>query len=310
MTNKEKYRELCKIEQSIPIFSKDWWMDAVCGEEYWDVLLVEKGGQIVASLPYYMKSKLGLKYISQPVLTQTNGAWIKYPVNQKYCTKLAYEKELLSDIVNQIDSLSIGYYNQNFYYLITNWLPFYWKGYKQSTKYTYVIEDLTNLDTVYDMFDYKTRNAINKAIGQLEIKEDCDIETFYNINKMSFSRQDIKIPYTLDFLKKIDATCLEHNCRKIFYAQDKSFNIHAAVYIIWDDNSAYYLMGGADPYLRKSDAMSLLLWEAIRFSATVTKTFDFEGSMIESVERFNRGFGAVQKPYFSIKKFFLKKLLL
>ena len=42
MTKKEKYRELCKYEKSIPIFSKDRWMDAVCWENDWDILSVEK----------------------------------------------------------------------------------------------------------------------------------------------------------------------------------------------------------------------------------------------------------------------------
>jgi len=46
----------------------------------------------------------------------------------------------------------------------------------------------------------------------------------------------------------------------------------------------------------------LCLWEAIRYASTVTKQFDFEGSMIESVERFFRAFGAVQTPYFRITK--------
>ena len=37
MTNKEKYREFCKAEKNIPIFSKDWWLDSVCPEnKYWD----------------------------------------------------------------------------------------------------------------------------------------------------------------------------------------------------------------------------------------------------------------------------------
>ena len=48
--------------------------------------------------------------------------------------------------------------------------------------------------------------------------------------------------------------------------------------------------------------MSLCMWEAIKFASTVTKKFDFEGSMIESVERFFRAFGAVQKPYIHITK--------
>ena len=34
----------------------------------------------------------------------------------------------------------------------------------------------------------------------------------------------------------------------------------------------------------------------------VTQRFDFAGSMIKSVERFLRGFGATQVPYFAITK--------
>src|SRR5260370_7073664 len=88
----------------------------------------------------------------------------------------------------------------------------------------------------------------------------------------------------------------------MFFAEGPEGRIHAAVYIIWDDRSAYYLMGAADPELRNSGATSLLLWEAIQFAATVTRSFDFEGSMIESIERFFRAFGAKQKPYFHISR--------
>ena len=30
-------------------------MDAVCGQDNWDVLMVESDGEIIASLPYYIK---------------------------------------------------------------------------------------------------------------------------------------------------------------------------------------------------------------------------------------------------------------
>jgi hypothetical protein len=48
--------------------------------------------------------------------------------------------------------------------------------------------------------------------------------------------------------------------------------------------------------------MSLLMWEAIQRSSRSSKEFNFEGSMLEEVERFFRGFGAKQVPYFIIKK--------
>jgi hypothetical protein len=38
MTNKEKYREFCKNEKNLPIFSKDWWLDAVCGKDNYALL--------------------------------------------------------------------------------------------------------------------------------------------------------------------------------------------------------------------------------------------------------------------------------
>ena len=59
-------------------------------------------------------------------------------------------------------------------------------------------------------------------------------------------------------------------------------------------------MGGGDPKLRKSGATSLLLWEAINRQPLGVQVFDFEGSMIEPIERFFRAFGAVQTPYFEI----------
>jgi hypothetical protein len=90
--------------------------------------------------------------------------------------------------------------------------------------------------------------------------------------------------------------------RKIFIAEDDQGRRHAGVYMVWDENSAYYLMGGGDPALRNGGAASLCMWEAVKYASTVARSFDFEGSMLESVERFFRGGGAVQMPYFSVWK--------
>lgn len=307
MNNKLEYRKLCKKEKTIPIFSKNWWMNAVCGENNWDVLLVEKGDQIVASLPYFLKKRGKKRYITQPPFTQTNGIWIKYPPNQKYCKKLAYEKRVMTEIIRQIDELNLDYYNQNFHYSITNWLPFYWKEFKQTTRYTYVIEDLENLEDIYKEFDPNLRNDTKKAKRNVIIQQDCDIETFYKINSKTFERQNLNISFSLEFLVKLDKACKKNNCSKIFYAIDKNKSIHAAIYIIWDENTAYYLLGGGDPEYRNSQATSLLMLEAIKYSSTITKKFNFEGTMIEPIEKFFRAFGAIQKPYFNISKNYKKE---
>lgn len=298
MTPKDKYRKLCKTESSIPIFSKDWWLDAVCGGNNWDVVVIEKGGDIVAVLPFYMKEELGFKQIIMPPLTQTMGPWIKYPERQKYVRKLSYEKEIMNLLIKQIPYFHS--FEQNFHYSVTNWLPFYWKGFKQTTRYTYRIEDLKDLDIIWNGFRENIRTDIRKAKRKVCVFSNSSIEQFFQINILTFTRQGLAIPYSIEFIKHIDEVSLKNNVRKIFFAKDAKNRIHAALYLIWDDASAYYLLGGDDPELRNSGANSLIMWEAIQFASTVTLSFDFEGSMIEPVERFFRAFGAKQVPYFKI----------
>jgi hypothetical protein len=78
--------------------------------------------------------------------------------------------------------------------------------------------------------------------------------------------------------------------------------VHCGIYIAYDDNCAYYLISGSDPDYRSSGALSYLLWEAISDASKRVDRFDFEGSMLENVEKFIRGFGAHQKPYHKISK--------
>jgi hypothetical protein len=299
MSNKEKYRKLCTTEGSIPIFSRDWWLDAVAGED-WDVSLVEKNNEIIASFPYVLKKQSSFKRISMPKLTQTMGIWIKYPPEQKYVNKLSYEKEHFSTLIDQLPSFDS--FKQNFHYSITNWLPFYWKEFEGTTSYTYVIEDLTDTESIFKGFKENIRREIRKAQKKVKVYTSDDIEKFYEINKLTFERQGIPVPYSLDYLRRLDEACVNNNSRKIFFAEDEEGHIHSANYIVWDENSAYYIMGGGDPKLRRSGATSLVMWEAIQFAATVTKRFDFEGSMIEPIERFFRSFGATQKPFFQVTK--------
>jgi hypothetical protein len=76
--------------------------------------------------------------------------------------------------------------------------------------------------------------------------------------------------------------------------------VHAVAYAVWDDKAAYYVLGGGEPDLRNSGATSLLVWELIMRAREVTDVFDFEGSMMEPLERFFRAFGGRQTPYLHV----------
>lgn len=300
MIDKQKYIELCETEKSIPIFSKDWWLDSVCGKNNWDVVLIEKGGSVVATLPFQIQQKYGLKYSTMPQLTQTLGPWIKYPKNQKYISKLSYEKKIFTELIEMLPSFDK--INQNFHYSVLNWLPFYWKNFKQTTRYTYVIESLGNLDDVFFNFSSAKKKNIKKSSEMIRVKFDLAPDDFYNNHKMTLAKQNSKISYSRELFKDLYKSVYRNNSGKTIYAIDHDGNIHSSLFVIWDDNSAYNLISTIDPDYRNSGSASLLVWEIIKFVSNHTKKFDFEGSMIEFVENSFRQFGAIQKPYFNISK--------
>ncbi|QVL51279.1 MAG: GNAT family N-acetyltransferase [Thiocapsa sp.] len=301
MILKDKYRQLCLTEPSIPIFSRDWWLDAVAGADHWNVALVEQGDRIDAALPYVIIKYQGFILLAHPPLTQTLGPWLRES-DAKYTKRLSQEKDLLEALIAGLPNFH--YFSQNWHHARTNWLPFYWQGFSQTTRYTYRLLDISDEHLLWNGLQANIRTDIRKARDRfrLTIRTGVDIDDFLSLNLQVFQRQRKSLPYSKDLVRRLDRACHERNARRIFIAEDEAGRYHAGVYLIWDQNSAYYLMGGGDPALRNSGATSLCMWEAIRFAATVTKSFDFEGSMIEPVERFFRAFGAVQTPYFSVSK--------
>ncbi|MBA6222885.1 GNAT family N-acetyltransferase [Colwellia sp. MB02u-18] len=299
MNNKSKYRELCNIESTIPLFSQDWWLDAVCGEDSWDVCLVEKGRQIVATMPYYIVKRNFFTFSTQPSMTQTLGPWLKN-FDGKYSKKLAQEKDLMQELIAQLPSFD--YFSQNWNYQNTNWLPFYWKGYKQTTRYTYVIDLQCGLEDIFKSFESSKKKNIKKSAELVNIVYDITSSDFYNNHKLTLSKQGVDITYSYDLFKKLYDSAYERNSGKTIAAYDKDGNLHAALFVVWDENSAYDLISTIDPEYRTYGAASLLIKEIISFVSDKTKKFDFEGSMIENVERSFRQFGAKQEAYHSINK--------
>lgn len=296
------YRQLCRQEEGIPLFSQDWWLDATAGAENWDVALVaDKNERINASLPYMLAKRRGLVYLGQPQLTQALGPWLRQ-IDGKTATRLAREKEWLRALIEQLPPFD--HYAQNWDWRSQNWLPFHWAGFRQTTRYTYILHDLMDEQVLWQGLQENIRTDIKKAGNRfrLRVRDDLTLDDFLPLNRMTFDRQEMALPYSEAFVRRLDLVCQERQARQIFIAEDDQGRRHAGVYIVWDAQSAYYLMGGGDPQLRNSGATSLCMWEAIKYAATVSRRFDFEGSMIEPVERFFRAFGAAQTPYFAVSK--------
>ena len=136
----------------------------------------------------------------------------------------------------------------------------------------------------------------------MDIKFNLSAKEFYNNHKMTLEKQNAKIEYSFEHFKSMYDAVYANSSGITLYAVDKKSNIHSALFLVWDNASAYNLISSIDPSFRDSGSFAFVIKNAIEFVADKTKKFDFEGSMIEGVENSYRAFGGVQKPYFSITK--------
>lgn len=288
------YESLLKLLAPAPIFYQPWWLDASAPGR-WDYAVALRGDEVAAALPYAIEQgPFGQTWITMPPFTMTLGPWLR-PSEAKYSNVLGEQKELMNELVDALPPHR--YFAQNFHPSVTNWLPFMWRGFSQTTRYTYVLDDLTNVDALWDDLAHNVRKSIRKAEKQVRVVEGLGAERFWEMNAMTFARQGRTTPHGMDVVGRLWAACEERGAGKMLFAVDEQDQVHAATFIVWTEPACYYLMGGGDPELRSSGAGSLLMWEAIRHASAVSRRFDFEGSIIEPIERYFRSFGGRQMPY-------------
>lgn len=309
MTNKEKYAKFCG-RTYVPIYSKPWWMDAVCGAENWDVWLYEKGGAVKAAMPFYKTTKNGYNVITKASNTQNNGIIFDYEKLVKIPARLSFEEKVINAACDYIETLNLDKYEQQFHYSFKNWLPFFWRYYDAIVRYTYVIDTTNSYEKIESNFTAKVRNEIRKAEKLVRLVErDLEISEFFQINEMSFMRQGKQTPYDLEFVSRIYNACQINGAGRILAAETQDGTLCSVAFLVWDEKSLYYLLNGTDPQYRATQANYFLIREAIKLAKELGKNFDFEGSVIQPIEKAFREFGGTPMPYFRVSKVYNSTML-
>ncbi len=298
MTSKEKYRTYCKDNDHINIFQQPWWLDAVCGEENWDVCIAEEQGILCGVLPYWRKKKLFFSYITMPHLTLYFNPILHNPYTHDIIKKQSFEKKIIYKLIDQLPQHDWINLQAN---RLISWQPFYWKGFQQTTRYAYGIESPeADEQKLIQSFSKNVRKEIKKCKQEIEVKKGLCPESFMLLVNKTFSRQNKKSPVSLQLLKIIKQTCLTHQCGDIWYAIDESGSVHCASWVVWDQHILYFLISSGDPAYRKSGAKFLLYMRMIQLAAEKGLQVSCSGSMIENIAYVFRQLGAQPKPYHSI----------
>ena len=306
MSNKEAYIAFCASHPDVPLFLQPWWLDAVTkpdGKE-WEVLLARnKNGEIEGVMPFVIGSKFGLRYAVTPQLTQYTGLWIVDKDGESVSERLSREKKLQNDIITQLETMKLAFFDIKFPLAYTWWSPFYWAGYKQETHYTYRIESLKDVEQVFAQLDYAKQKQIRKAEkADITIDFEISADELYDLQCTQLDERGSKDVLSRELVRSVVDASRSRGQGLIARAKDKNRNTHAAAFVIWDKHSAYDLITAIHPEFRASGASTLMILEAMKQVSDKTQAWDFEGSMIENVESSFRQLGGVPVPYFEIRK--------
>jgi CelD/BcsL family acetyltransferase involved in cellulose biosynthesis len=288
---------LVEISPQGSVFCKTWWLRAVSPDIR--VLGYFESGRLVAGIPLYFERRLGLRMCCMPKLVQNWGV-VAEPIHGKQVAVTSRETQILDAFAEYLAQEPI--FMQLFHPECDNWLPFYWRGFTQTTHYTYVIDELQSLDNVWQGLEKRQRAKIRKAQKDGLKVRPCSADVVFNMSVKTFQRQDRRNPYTLEYLQRLYAAAQQNNAGACFAVEDAEGRIYVAGFFLWDTRRGYYLVSGQDPELRDSYAGSLLAWHLIEFASAHTSIFDFEGSMKQSIERVFRSYGAKRLPYYRITK--------
>ena len=301
--NQNTYRELCESRKDIPLFLQYWWVQASCGDD-WDVLFSkDEAGTIIGFLCYHIRRKLGLSAVVPPLVTPYQGVWVIYPDDASCARRDVLQREVYEDLASQLDALGVGFYEQSFHYSQFDVEAFIKRGFRHSERYTYIIDDITDLQPIIVNLPRNRRHRLHSArYRSLTLSMDMQPEDFYRAFNDELHCRGRKILYSEEYFMSLYNAVKVRGCGQILSLKDADGNVHSALWVVWDAMSSYSLVLYINPKFKSDGASYGIHIEAMKFLSDKTKVYDFEGSMIPAVAHRNEMLGGRKVPYMTLQK--------
>jgi hypothetical protein len=271
------------------LYAYSWYLDIV--SPLWDALVYDDYRYI---MPLPVKKYLGFKYLVQPSFCQQLGVFSVEPVTHN----------ILDDFLNAIKYKYINICINN-----TIYIP---KGNMLLAENpNFVLSLYEKYEELENRFSENTRRNIKKAQSQEILIRTISYETYLDFFQQH--RKGVSDSMFTLFAKVIDA-CSKKNACEILGAYSAENNLLAVSAFPFTGGRYVNLAPASSPEGTKKSAMFLLVSTFIQNHTHRAAVLDFEGSKIEGVARFYKGFGAENQAYFHIQKttipffFLLKKV--
>ncbi len=282
------------------VFHEEWWLGASSGDKAREVA-VERGGRVVARLPFHRQRRFGLSSIGQPPLTYALGPAIaplpdgRPPAIQK---RIAITRDLIRALP---PALHVSF---RLHGGVSDTLAFEAEGFGCRLHYTVEIEPADEAALWRALRD-KTRNVIRRAEEQLVVREIDDVDAFLDFYAENLDRRNRTNAYQRPVAHRVIREARARRAGSILAATDAAGALQAAILTVWDSRSAYYLMSTRRPD-GANGANSLLIWHALRRAAASGRVLDMAGLHVRGGELPNMllltGFGGVVTPRYFVER--------
>ena len=271
---------------------------------YQDAILIyglfNSNNEFIGSFFLYKQTNKGITILSNPPFTPSCGLYFNNP-SQSITSTYSFNKKVNHEIAHFINKQNASI---KIFSLPTNYIDtqdFFWLNYKVIPNYTYHINLSSDIEAIFSNFSSERKKSIRKAIkDEIVVKKTDNYQLVLDLVLKTFNRKQKKL--NAYFLNKILFDFANDTNSFAFVAFKNNIPI-ACTFCVYDDQRAYYLLGGYDNANKHHGAGPLCMYNSIDYAKQIKlPVFDFEGSMLPEVEKYFRDFGGVLTPYYTINK--------
>lgn len=271
-------------------YAWSWYLDRI--SPGWQALV---WGDYLYVMPLPNNRKYGFSYIFQPFFSQQLGVFSSLPTDPEIVNQFLHaipEEFRLTDL-----KLNIGNRPTS-------------SRFRIGKHTTHHLDLSTGIDEIRKKYSENTSRNIRKAIkSKISVIPIFDINQFIAFTQTNLREKSPEIKKKhYAALQKVIGFSLYQQSGEIYGAFDDSNSLVAAAFFVTTNRKSIFLAASSSEKGTEDRAMFLLIDTFIGKKAGDNLTLDFEGSDIQGVARFYKGFGGVPETYFSVHQNRLPRL--
>ena len=268
--DKKKWDALVQNSPCADVYALSTFLDAVCPD--WNGLILNN---YEAVMPLPVKKKCFVTYLVQPIFSQRYAVYSQRTLTEQELD--LFRTEIRTFIRARINLLQPLFNTE-----------------KRRTNF--VLDLSKSYEEISSGYSENARRNCKKALEiALECRQTNDVESALRFF-FEADEQNIYTPY------ENQIRTLVNNCTSEIYEVCQGTEKYAVAIFLKTNTRLYYLFPASSAVGKQYSSMFLLVDTVIRNYAGTAMLLDFEGSEIDGIQRFYKGFGVVAEPYYFFDK--------